>query len=239
MAASGATHVWIIGGTNAISAAQAATLASTYTVTRLGGADRYATAAQVMGAVTATGHTALLATGENFPDAIGGGALSYAKGMPLAITQSNVLTPSTLAALQSAGTTSVLVLGGTVAISQGVVDSLAANGITLAQRFAGADRAETSSLLAGYEISSQGFSATAVNVASGYVSGGGVDALGGAALSGQENRPTLITDSDTQAGAGVLAFFKNHASTLANSHIFGRTGAISQAVEDAMSAAAR
>src|SRR5664280_10213 len=72
IAASGATHVWIVGGTTVISAAQAATLASTYTVTRLGGADRYATATQVMGAVTATGHTALLATGENFPDAIGG-----------------------------------------------------------------------------------------------------------------------------------------------------------------------
>src|SRR5665811_454259 len=76
-------------------------------------------------------------------------------------------------ALQSAGTTSVLVLGGTVAISQGVVDSLAANGITLAQRFAGADRAETSSLLADYEITNQGFSDTAVNVASGYIAGGG------------------------------------------------------------------
>src|SRR5665811_46972 len=37
IAASGATHVWIVGGTTAISAAQAATLASKYTVTRLGG----------------------------------------------------------------------------------------------------------------------------------------------------------------------------------------------------------
>src|ERR1035437_957331 len=233
--ASGATHVWIVGGTTVVSAAQEATLASTYTVTRLGGADRYATAAQVMGAVTATGHMALLARGDNFPDAIAGGALSYAKGMPLAITQSTTLTPSTLAALQSAGITSVLVLGGTDAISQGVVDSLAANGITVAHRFAGADRAETSSLLADYEIS-QGFSATAVNVASGYVNGGGADALGGSALSGQENRPLLITDSNIVAGAAVDAFLVNHAPTLASGFIFGGLFAISQALQDSMTA---
>src|ERR1035437_152495 len=235
--ASGATHVWIVGGTTVVSAAQEATLASTYTVTRLGGADRYATASQVMGAVTATGHIALLATGDNFPDALGGGALSYAKGMPLAITQSNTLTPSTLAALKSAGTKSVLVLRGTDAISQGVVDSLATNHITVAQRFNGADRAETSSLLADYEIS-QGFSATAVNVASGYVNGGGADALGGSALSGQENRPLLITNSNIVEGAAVDAFLVNHAPTLASGFIFGGTFAISQAVQDSMTAAA-
>jgi putative cell wall-binding protein len=238
IAASGATHVWIIGGTTAISAAQAATLGSTYTVTRLGGADRYATAAQVMGAVTATGTMAILATGENFPDALGGGALSYAKGMPLAITQSNTLTPSTLAALKASGTTSVLVLGGVFAISQGVVDSLAANGITLSQRFAGATRSGTSTQLANYEITSQGFSATAVNVASGYNPGGGVDALGGAALSGQENRPLLITDSNSSEGADVDAFLVNHAPTLASGFIFGGIFAVSQAVQDSMTAAA-
>jgi putative cell wall-binding protein len=239
IARSGATHVWIIGGTTAISAAQAGTLASTYTVSRLGGADRYATASQVMGAVTATGTMAILATGDNFPDALGGGALSYAKGMPLAITQSNKLTPSTLAALHSSGTTSVLVLGGVDAVSQGVVDSLAANGITMAKRLDGNDRAETSSLLADYEITSQSFSATAVNVASGYVAGDGADALGGSALSGQENRPLLITDSNTVEGGTVHAFLVNHAPTLASGFIFGDILAISQAVEDSMTAAAR
>ena len=55
----------------------------------------------------------------------------------------------------------------------------------------------------------------------------------------KENRPTLITYSATQAGAGVLAFITNHAGTLTSGHIFGRTGAVPQSVEDAMTVAAR
>ena len=128
--------------------------------------------------------------------------------------------------------------GGEQIISDAVLATLTTNSI-MSVRMYGNDRAETSSKLADYMITSQGFSNTAVNVASGSALGGGADALGGAALSGKENRPTLITNSDTVVGAGVLAFLTAHAPTLTTGHIFGGTGAVSAASQTAMETAAK
>jgi len=238
IAARGTKNIWIVGGTGVVSAAQEATLATKYTVHRLGGSDRYVTAGLVIadgGAATTT--TAVLATGQDFPDALGGGALSYAKTMPMAITKTDTLPAETLAALKVAGTTHVVILGGTAVVSANVVTMLTAAGIT-SERIFGADRAETSSKLADYELT-KGFSNTAVNAASGYRAGDGVDALGGAALSGKELRPLLITDNQTLVGPGVDAFLKAHAATLTTGHIFGGTGALSAAAEAQMTADAR
>ena len=243
--ASGATDVWLIGGTGVISTAQEAALDVKFgTIHRLGGLDRYLTAEKVIGAAgvaASTTHTAVLATGVNFPDAIAGGPLSYVKGMPLAITATNSVPASTLAALKAAGVTNVIALGGPTVITPAVLATLAAQtpSITLNQRIYGANRSETSSKLADYMLASQGFTNTGINVASGYAFGTGADALGGAPLSGKENRPTLITESVTTVGPGPLGFLTAHSATLASGHIFGGLGAVSQASEDAMEAAAR
>ena len=141
-------------------------------------------------------------------------------------------------ALQSAGTTRVIILGGPTVVTHKVVDALAAGGISVLTRLAGVDRAATSALLAEYEIS-VGFVNTDVNVASGYAVGGGVDALGGGALSGRQGRPLLITNSNAQAGAGVEAFLTGHATTLVGGAVFGGTGAVSAVVVATMTADAR
>jgi len=239
IAASGAQTVWIVGGDAVISAAQETALKNQYTVHRLAGSDRYQTAAAVIGAGgTARSTTAILATGQNFPDALGGGALSYAKGMPLAITQTDNLPTSTLKALQSAGIKNVILLGGPTIVTQKVVDALAAGGISVLTRLAGIDRAATSALLAEYEIN-EGFLSTGVNVASGFALGGGADALGGGALSGRQNRPLLITNSAVQAGPEVEAFLTGHAKSLVGGYLIGGTGAVSAAAEATMTADAR
>jgi putative cell wall-binding protein len=241
IAAVHATDVYLVGGTGVISAAQATALGASYTVHRLGGADRYATSKLVIGAVATPSTTAVLATGVNFPDAIAGGPLSYVKGMPLAITRTSSLPAETLSALQAAGVKHVIALGGPTVITQGVLDALAVGGIDLTQRIYGADRAETSSRLADYMIDSQGFTNTGVNLASGYDYGTGVDALSGAPLSGQENRPTLITRSNTSIGAtgAIEAFMTAHKATLASGHIFGGTGAISTTIQTTLEGLAR
>ena len=246
--ASGASTVYILGGTATVSNAQEAALDAKFgTVTRLGGADRFVTAQKVIEAAGAAGaaKTAIVATGMNFPDALGAGALSYVKGMPIGITWQNSLPASTLAALKGAGVTNAIVLGGPTVVGQGVLDALVANGIALstaagvtAGRIYGLDRGETSSKVANFEIATQGFSNTGVNVASGDAAVAGADALGGAALSGKEVRPTLITNSPSAPSAGVLAFLTEHAATLTTGHIFGGFGAVTAAAEATMTAAA-
>jgi putative cell wall-binding protein len=239
--ASGATRAFIVGGEQAVGNAVAQKLADAkLTVTRLSGADRYATAAKIIDeGDKAPTDTAILATGENFPDALGGGPLAYAEGMPLAITQPGEISDGVVASLKRAGISQVIVLGGTQAVSKAVVDKLATNGITVAKRYAGADRAETSALLAEQEVKpakdgGYGFDDTAVNVASGGAAFDGVDALSAAPLSGKTGTPLLITLTDKLPGAAVLKFLNDHSATLTDGTIFGGTTAVTPAVETQM-----
>jgi putative cell wall-binding protein len=229
---SGARNIVIVGGESAVSAAQEQALSQEYTVKRLAGDDRWGTAAAIIAeGGDAQGDTALLATGMNFPDALGGGPVAFAEKMPLAITKVDDMPDNVVDELKRAGITKVLVLGGESAVSKAVEDELKAKGITVEKRFAGGDRAETSAMLARHAIANFGFKNTAVNVASGYVKGDGADALGGAALTGKQERALLITKSEDTAGAAILKFLGDFAGTLTEGLIFGGTSALTQGLE--------
>lgn len=74
-----ATTVYLLGGTGAISAGVATAITGLgYHVLRLGGANRYATAALIADAITPHPSTVLAATGLNFPDALSAGAAAGA-----------------------------------------------------------------------------------------------------------------------------------------------------------------
>ena len=230
----GAKNVIIVGGEAAVSKDVQNSLDGTYKVRRIAGADRFATAAAVIDdGDQAPSSTALLATGFNFPDALGGGALSYADGLPLAITKPSDAPDDVVASLKKAGIDHVVILGGTSAVDDQVVTELQNNGIS-SERIKGADRAETSTNLAKYEIKNYKFSETGVDVASGYPKGDGADALGGAPLAGQASQPLLITKSNTQPGDSVLTFLGGESKTLTKGTIFGGTSAVSQSAEDQM-----
>ena len=77
-----------------------------------------------------------------------------------------------------------------------------------------------------------------MGVASGYVNGYGADALAGGPLEGKEKSPMLVTKDVNNPGASVLAYLKNHASTLKTGHIYGGTAAVSTAAQTAMENAA-
>ncbi len=228
---SGARNIVIVGGESAVSSAQQEQLAKEYSVKRLSGDDRYGTAAAIIDNGGKAGDTALLATGTNFPDALGGGPVAYAEDMPLAITKPGDMPNDVLASLKSAGVSKVLVLGGESAVGQAVVDELKKEGIEVTKRFAGSDRAETSALLARHAIANFGFDDKAVNVASGFVQGDGADALGGAAVTGKSQRALLITKSENTAGNAILAFLDDFSDSLAQGLIFGGTSALTQDLE--------
>ena len=235
IADSGARNVVIVGGESAVSSAQQDELAKEYTVKRLAGDDRYGTATEIITEGGAAGtDTALLATGTNVPDALGGGPVAFAEEMPLAITKVNDMPDNVLEALKSAGITKVLVLGGKSAVGDAVVTELKDAGIEVEERFAGADRAQTSTMLARYAMTEYGFSRSAVNVASGYVQGAGADALGGAALTGKQQRALLITKSDDTAGTAILGFLDEFSDSLEEGLIFGGASALTQELELAM-----
>lgn len=163
--ASAIKTVHIMGGEAAVSAAVEAQIESLgYTVNRVAGANRYATAAaiaafqatlapvgttQVAGAVL---RTAILATGADFPDALAAGAPAFAGRHPILLTAPTSLPSATAEALSNLSVQRVIVLGGENAVSPAVVEAVEALGI-LVTRVGGANRGETAALLAGALVS--------------------------------------------------------------------------------------
>lgn len=116
----GVTTVKIVGGTGAVSASYAASLAQFVSTQRLSGIDRYQTSVAVnldaFGGATATTY---FATGLTFPDALAGAAAAGAAASPLYVVKSGCVAP---AAAESALATrsGFTLLGGTTVLGPGV-----------------------------------------------------------------------------------------------------------------------
>ncbi|MDQ3349981.1 MAG: cell wall-binding repeat-containing protein, partial [Acidobacteriota bacterium] len=123
-------RIVILGGTAVVSSAVASQLApyaTTGSVQRLAGADRYSTAAAVSRGTFATADTVFIATGTNFPDALGGGPVAGRDGAPLLLVPSGSVPASAAAELRRLNPARVIVLGGTSVVSVGVaaqIDSI-------------------------------------------------------------------------------------------------------------------
>jgi putative cell wall-binding protein len=145
----GVADVILLGGTAAISQGVFNSLAGgPWQVSRYAGSDRYATAALfALDAFPAGADVALVASGENFPDALAASPLAAFYDAPILLTQRDAVPAVTSAALEELGVADVILLGGTAAISQGVFNSLA-GGPWQVSRYAGSDRYATAALFA-------------------------------------------------------------------------------------------
>ncbi|WP_341251049.1 cell wall-binding repeat-containing protein [Euzebya pacifica] len=140
-------RVNILGSENAVSAAVEQDLRDAgYEIVRFGGASRVETAVEIAVEVLRQhpGTTeALLATGNNFPDSVLGGAFGGAVGRPILLTVGDDLHPATAQLLADENITSTVALGGSAVVPDAAV-SQAPGG----RRLAGANRFETGALIA-------------------------------------------------------------------------------------------
>ena len=234
--------VTVLGGAAAISESVVTDLKSKgYAVERVAGGDRYDTARR---AATQQGSapvgqvdgkpTAIVATGENFPDAVAVGPLAFAGKLPVLLTRKDTLSAETKTALAELGIKRVLLLGGTSAVSSGVETSLRAGGMEVS-RFAGSDRTDTAAKLADLALGKLAFGDTRVNLARGDAF---ADALAAGPLGGKTLTVTLLTKSPTELGAPTAAWLNAHSASLASGILFGGESAISDAVKGQAEAAA-
>jgi putative cell wall-binding protein len=239
-----ARNVVIIGGTGAISAGVEKELTDAgYTVTRIAGANRYDTAKQVAEtpAVDYVGEnpdgerTAIVASGERFPDALVAGPLGYFSRLPILITASASLSEPTRQALENLGVKHVLIPGGTAAVSAQAEAEIRALGITT-RRFAGQDRTQTATQVAAYAYDSLGFDRGHVELARG---NDFPDALAGGSHAGLKRSPILLTATPDEVGAATESFLRDRGSQLREGDIFGGFAAVSQRAEDQAETAAR
>ncbi len=129
----------------------------THDAQEIWGSDRYQTAAAIALAAFPQGApSVLIATGTNFPDALGAAALAGQENIPILLTDGNELSPACEDAIVDLGVDDdVWIIGGTSAISDHVVEQIAnaiAADIDPPKRIAGGDRYQTALAIAN-EIS--------------------------------------------------------------------------------------
>lgn len=165
-------------------------------VTRLAGADRFATSAIVSGATFAPNvAVAYVATGANFPDALAGGAAATRAGGPVLLLTRDAIPASVGAELSRLKPQRIVVLGGPGVVSDGVVGQLDAYTAGTVTRQAGADRYATAAAIS--QASFAGGAAVA------YIATGPnfPDALTGGPAAGVTGGPILLVSPSSIPGA--------------------------------------
>jgi putative cell wall-binding protein len=188
------SQIQIIGGEAAVSAGVASTLATRTgaQVTRVGGRDRYATAASVMTASFITGaRTVYLVSGHSFADALGAGAVAAHEGAAMLLTSRTALPAATREALTTLKPDRIIVIGGEAAISDQVMQ--AARDFAPVSRIGGSDRYATSAIIAArFASASDLIAVTGRDFADGIVA---------TSLAGRRQAPILLVNGDVLTGA--------------------------------------
>lgn len=115
-------------------------------VTRIGEANRYATAAKVAVANWTTSDNAVLVSGEGYADSVSASALAKKLNAPILLTTAGSLNTDAESALSTLKVKNVYVVGGNTSVSQSVRDALKAK-YTLIE-LGGANRYETNAAVA-------------------------------------------------------------------------------------------
>lgn len=102
--------------------------------------------------------TVFIATGANFPDALGAAAVAGASLAPVLLVTRDAIPEETLTELQRLQPDSIVIVGGTSVVSDAVVDELEALGFApTVTRIAGANRYDTAAELSAANFPTTGF----------------------------------------------------------------------------------
>jgi len=223
--APGAT-VWILGGQAAVSQGIADQLTSLgFTVERIEGADRYATAAAVAGKMPVPGEV-FIANGTSFADPLAASAVASMKQVPILLAKKSSLPAEAKAYLTANPGLDTHLVGGKAVLDEKI--SLEIQALSNADRYGGSNRYGTAKLLA------EGF--FTANDSVGFATGTNFpDALSaGAHLGGPSVAGPLLLVQPTAVPKEVTDYLKANGGRLSGGFIFGGTAAVSQSVEDAL-----
>lgn len=229
----GATRVYIVGGTAVVGTGVEGQLAAQGSaVTRFGGDDRFATAAQVATSAGGSPEKVLVASGVKLSDALVVGPLAYARGYPVLLVDGDVVPAATAAALAQLRVPTRIAVGGTTVVGPRAYDDVDAD-----DRLDGLDRAGTAVAVAEHAVRVEGFGAASVGLVSGSDQNT-ADALVATPLAGRREFPLLFS-----AGDAIPAPTAAHLAAVApqltgQGYVFGDTGAVPDAAVAAATLAA-
>ncbi|MGG4166999.1 cell wall-binding repeat-containing protein [Rossellomorea vietnamensis] len=209
-----AKKVIILGGEGAVSSHVTDELKYLgISVKRIGGKNRYETAAFIAKEIPST--KAVVANGKKFPDALSVAPYASKNSIPILLTDESFLPDVTKKALASKA--SSIVVGGAGAVSE-LVESQLPNPV----RYGGKDRYETAKLIINH---------LPVGKNAAYVATGKnfPDALAGAALAAKHNVPILLV-SDQSIPTPTQSLLRDYSRFI----VWGGPGAVADKVVDAL-----
>jgi putative cell wall-binding protein len=204
--------VYVLGGTSAVSAAVETTITGLgFVVHRLAGANRFATAVAVAGAL-GNPTTVLEATGLNFPDALAGGPAAIEDGAAILLTNGKVQAAETKAYLAAHSGGSHFALGGPAAAAD-----------PSAVAIAGSDRYQTAADVAEtfFHTPDVAGIATGTNFP---------DALAAGPDLAAKDAPLLLVPPTGVLPPATTSQLLKYAQTLRTGLIFGGTASVADSV---------
>lgn len=211
------SKVFIVGGTGAVSSNVESQLKSKgITCIRLYGKDRYETSVAVANAVGVTGNL-VVATGENYPDALSIASWAASNGAPIILTQSKSIPTCTASYLKNvaAKVSTTYVIGG-----DGVVSNTVMYKLKNPKRVGGKDRFATN--LAVLNTFKGDFDFSKLYIATGNQF---PDAMSGSALAAQSKSAIVLSDSGSLPD--IKSFIDSVKGSLNSAYVLGGTGAVS------------
>lgn len=184
---------------------------------RLAGADRYETAAKIAQAGWDASYYAIIASGENYPDALCSAPLAAKYNAPILLTAKNTLQAETKKQLLALDAKEAVIIGGVGVVSEKVAESIKDLGIKVT-RIAGNDRYETS-LKVAEKLGE--FDEAVIASGQSYQ-----DVLSIAPIAAKEGMPILLTPKDSLS-ADMRGLLNRYAE---DTYVLGDTSSISNNV---------
>lgn len=209
--------VIILGGTGAVSQDIENKLKLSYEVQRIGGMDRYETAAKIAKELGYKGK-AVITTGEDFHDALTVSPLAAYEGIPILLTLPYELPSHTKEALQFVAPTEITVVGNSTNVNDSVFAQL-----SNAKRISGTDIYRSAVEVAKSFGADTGriFLATGKDFP---------DALSGSGLAAKYNSPILFVNEPLSDS--VKQYLEENKGKSPKINLLGGEGAISKNVQD-------
>jgi putative cell wall-binding protein len=223
----------ILGGTGSVSPEVEEQLKNlgVSEVVRISGKDRFAVSASVAERVAENmeSNTAIIASGEVFPDALSASTLAGPMGMPILLVKSDSIPDSIQTFIKNhPKINNFIIVGGPATVKDSIVTKLKSlRSSAFVERIGGKNRYEVSINVAKYAIDKYGMDLSTLAFARGDLF---PDALSGAPLANYFGAPILLTPTN-RIDEKVNTFLTNHLGETDHIYILGGTGSVSTNVE--------
>lgn len=223
----GPSTIYVVGGPSAVSDAvlQAASNICGSNTIRLYGSTRYETSLEILRQCNSSSDTVIVATGANYADSLSISPFAYVTKSPIVLCDPyGGITQEAVEAIRAGGFSRAILVGGNAAVPDVVISQLnnaniATDGI---RRLSGANRCETSTQIAAFEISETSlFTADPLGFATG---SNYADALAMGPCMGRINSPLLLVDNGAQT---VCAYIERFKGNVGNAFVAGGINAVS------------